>query len=77
MCILDWASFGQSFSFLWQSAIIADSIGRTDSLSVGRNWDKTASVFTLLASFSSIKNKEKASYRVFLHIVNEWNWNKI
>lgn len=76
MCILDWASFGQSFSFLWQSAI-ADSIGRTDSLSVGRNWDKTASVFTLLASFSSIKNKEKASYWVFLHIVNEWNWNKI
>lgn len=76
MCILDWASFGQSFSFLWQSAI-ADSIGRTDSLSVGRNQDKTASVFTLLASFSSIKNKEKASYLVFLHIVNEWNWNKI
>lgn len=73
---MDWASFGQSFYFLWQSAI-ADSTGRTDSLAVGTNQDKTASVFTLLASFSSIKKKEKASYLVFWHIVNEWNLSKI
>lgn len=52
-------------SFLWQSEV-ADSIGRTDSVVVGRNQAETPGVVNLLASFSSIKNKDKTSYLVFL-----------
>lgn len=62
------------FSFLWQSEV-ADSIGRTDSVVVGRNQAKTPGVVNLLASFSSIKNKDKTSYLAFWHIVNERNLN--